>query len=207
MLIATGFVMILYILLNYIFLYTAPMAAMAGRVDIGYISGVQIFGEIGAKVIGLGISILLLSTVSSYVYVGPRIMQIMGEDHSFLKFLKNRNTDDIPLNAFWVQLGLSFLFILTSSFEQVLMYAGISLIITTTLTVISLFVLRHKEPNLDRPYRVWGYPITPLVFLIVNVWILAYSIRETTFESFIGIGIITLSIGLYYVMSALNNSS
>ena len=207
MVIATGFVMILYILLNYIFLYTAPMAAMAGRVDIGYISGVQIFGEIGAKVIGLGISILLLSTVSSYVYIGPRIMQIMGEDHSFLKFLKNRNTDDIPLNAFCVQLGLSFLFILTSSFEQVLMYAGISLIITTTLTVISLFVLRRKEPNLDRPYRVWGYPITPLVFLIVNVWILAYSIRETTFESFIGIGIITLSIGLYYLMSALNKSS
>ena len=207
MVIATGFVMVLYILLNYIFLYTAPMTAMAGRVDVGYISGVQIFGEIGAKVIGLGISILLLSTVSSYVYIGPRIMQIMGEDHSFLKFLKNRNTDDIPLNAFCVQLGLSFLFILTSSFEQVLMYAGISLIITTTLTVISLFVLRRKEPNLDRPYRVWGYPITPLVFLIVNVWILAYSIRETTFESFIGIGIITLSIGLYYLMSALNKSS
>jgi len=206
MVIATGFVMVLYILLNYIFLYTAPMTAMAGRVDVGYISGVQIFGEIGAKVIGLGISILLLSTVSSYVYIGPRIMQIMGEDHSFIKFLKNRNIDDIPLNAFWVQLGLSFLFILTSSFEQVLMYAGISLIITTTLTVISLFILRYKDPNLDRPYRVWGYPITPLVFLIVNVWILAYSIRETTFESFIGIGIIMLSIGLYYLMSVLNKS-
>ena len=206
MLIATGFVMILYILLNYIFLYTAPMAAMVGRVDVGYISGVQIFGEIGAKLMGLGISILLLSTVSSYVYIGPRIMQIMGEDHSFLEFLKNRNTDDIPLNAFCVQLVLSFLFILTSSFEQVLMYAGISLIITTTLTVISLFILRWKEPKLDRPYRVWGYPITPLVFLVVNVWIITYSIKETTFESFIGIGIITLSIGLYYLMSALNKS-
>ena len=206
MLIATGFVMILYIMLNYIFLYTAPMAAMVGRVDVGYISGVQIFGEIGAKLMGLGISILLLSTVSSYVYIGPRIMQIMGEDHSFLEFLKNRNTDDIPLNAFCVQLVLSFLFILTSSFEQVLMYAGISLIITTTLTVISLFILRWKEPKLDRPYRVWGYPITPLVFLVVNVWIIAYSIKETTFESFIGIGIITLSIGLYYLMSALNKS-
>ena len=206
-LIATGFVMILYILLNYIFLYTAPMAAMVGRVDVGYISGVQIFGEIGAKLMGLGISILLLSTVSSYVYIGPRIMQIMGEDHSFLEFLKNRNTDDIPVNAFCVQLVLSFIFILTSSFEQVLMYAGISLIITTTLTVISLFILRRKEPKLDRPYRVWGYPMTPMVFLVVNVWIIAYSIQETRFESFIGIGIITLSIGLYYLMSVLNKSS
>ena len=183
------------------------MAAMVGRVDVGYISGVQIFGEIGAKLMGLGISILLLSTVSSYVYIGPRIMQIMGEDHSFLEFLKNRNTDDIPLNAFYVQLILSFLFIFTSSFEQVLVYAGISLIITTTLTVISLFLLRRKEPKLDRPYRVWGYPMTPLVFLVVHVWIIAYPIKETTFESFIGIGIITLSIGLYYLFAGLNKSS
>ena len=203
MLMGTAFVMVLYILLNYVFLYSAPTDAIVGQVEVGYISGIRIFGKMGAKIIGIGISILLLSTVSSYVYIGPRIMQIMGEDHAFIGFLKEKNSDEIPLNAFWVQLGISFLFILKSSFEQVLMYAGISLIITTTLTVISLFILRINEPDLDRPYKVWAYPFTPMIYLIINCWILFYSFRESTFESMVGIGIITTSIALYYLIPIL----
>ena len=203
MLMGTAFVMVLYILLNYVFLYSAPTDAMVGQVEVGYISGIRIFGKMGAKIIGIGISILLLSTVSSYVYIGPRIMQIMGEDHAFIGFLKEKNSDEIPLNAFWVQLGISFLFILKSSFEQVLMYAGISLIITTTLTVISLFILRINEPDLDRPYKVWAYPLTPMIYLIINCWILFYSFRESTFEFMVGIGIITTSIALYYLIPVL----
>jgi len=204
MLCSTGFVMCIYILLNYIFLYTAPIADMVGQVDIGYISGVAIFGNTGAKIIGIGISILLLSTVSSYVYIGPRIMQIMGEDHKLLSFLKIKDNKNIPRNAFWLQLFLSFLFIVTASFEQVLMYAGITLIITTTLTVISLFILRYKEPLLDRPYKVWGYPITPLIYLMVNVWILYYSFLESQIESFIGIGIVIFSILIHYLFTKKN---
>jgi len=203
MLMGTAFVMVLYVLLNYVFLYSAPTDAMVGQVEVGYISGIRIFGKMGAKIIGIGISILLLSTVSSYVYIGPRIMQIMGEDHAFIGFLKEKNSDEIPLNAFWVQLGISFLFILKSSFEQVLMYAGISLIITTTLTVISLFILRINEPDLDRPYKVWAYPFTPMIYLIINCWILFYSFRESTFEFMVGIGIITTSIALYYLIPVL----
>ena len=155
-------------------------------------------------VIGIGISILLLSTVSSYVYIGPRIMQIMGEDHKLLSFLKIKDNKNIPRNAFWLQLLLSFLFMATSSFEQVLMYAGISLIITTTMTVISLFILRYQEPLLDRPYRVKGYPFTPLIYLIVNVWILYYSFQENQFESFIGIGIVTSSVLIHYIFTKRN---
>ena len=203
MLMGTAFVMVLYVLLNYVFLYSAPTDAIVGQVEVGYISGIRIFGKMGAKIIGIGISILLLSTVSSYVYIGPRIMQIMGEDHAFIGFLKEKNSDEIPLNAFWVQLGISFLFILKSSFEQVLMYAGISLIITTTLTVISLFILRINEPDLDRPYKVWAYPFTPMIYLIINCWILFYSFRESTFEFMVGIGIITTSIALYYLIPIL----
>ena len=199
MVIATSFVMFMYVLLNYIFLNTASVEDMSGQVDIGYISGIAIFGSVGAKIVGLGISILLLSTVSSYVYIGPRIMQIMGEDHKFISFLSVTNKNNIPINAFFLQLAISFLFITTSSFEEVLMYAGITLIITTTLTVISLFILRYKEPYLDRPYEVWGYPFTPLIYLIVNVWILFYSIQHSQFESIIGIGIIIISIATHFI--------
>ena len=199
MVLATSFVMFMYVLLNYIFLNTASVEDMSGQVDIGYISGIAIFGSVGAKIVGLGISILLLSTLSSYVYIGPRIMQIMGEDHKFISFLSVTNKNNIPINAFFLQLAISFLFITTSSFEEVLMYAGITLIITTTLTVISLFILRYKEPYLDRPYKVWGYPFTPLIYLIVNVWILFYSFQHSQFESIIGIGIIIISIATHFI--------
>ncbi len=201
MLFSTGMVMGLYLLLNYIFLYTASIEDMVGKVEIGYISGIMIFGHIGYNIIGFGIALLLLSTVSSYIYIGPRIMQTMGQDYEFLSFLNNKNKDNIPVTAFFIQLLISFGFIVTSSFEQVLMYAGITLIITTTLTVISLFVLRYKEPSLNRPYKVWGYPFTPLLFLAANIWILYYSFQESMFESIIGIGIIVISILFYYIFN------
>lgn len=195
----TSFVMILYVLLNYIFLYTAPMEEMVGQVEVGYISGIHVFGETGGVIIGLGISILLLSTVSSYVFIGPRITQTMGEDHNYLRFLSNTNDRGIPVNSFIVQLVICLTFLFTSSFEQVLMYTGIALIITNSTTVATVIILRKKKPNLERPYKVWGYPFTPISFILVNIWILFYTFKEQPFESMIGTLIFFTSVLLYYI--------
>ena len=199
LLLSTGFVMILYVLLNYVFLYAAPMEAMVGKVEVGYVAGNRIFGELGADIIGVGISILLVSSVSSYIFIGPRILQVMGEDHSYIGFLAKKNDQGIPVNGFMLQFVISMLFILTSSFEQVLLYTGISLILSTTATVIGIFVLRNREPELDRPYKAWGYPWTPGIFILVNFWILFYTFKEQPFESFIGLGIFGASMGVYYI--------
>ena len=199
LLLSTGFVLILYVLLNYVFLYAAPMEAMVGKVEVGYVAGNRIFGELGADIIGVGISILLVSSVSSYIFIGPRILQVMGEDHSYIGFLAKKNDQGIPVNGFMLQFVISMLFILTSSFEQVLIYTGISLILSTTATVIGIFVLRNREPKLDRPYKAWGYPWTPGIFILVNFWILFYTFKEQPFESFIGLGIFGASMGVYYI--------
>jgi len=197
-LLSTIFVMVLYVLLNFVFLYTTPRTAMVGEIEIGYIAGQYIFGAAGAKIFALGISILLLSTVSSYVYIGPRIMQTMGQDYSYISFLSKTNDQGIPVNAFLLQLLICLAFIFSSSFEQVLLYAGIVLIFTTTITTAAVFVLRYKEPDLLRPYKTWGYPWTPLIFIIVNLWILYYTFWERTMESVIGIGIVAVSLGLWF---------
>ena len=198
LLLSTVFVMVLYVLLNYVFLYSTPKSLMTNELEVGYIAGVNIFGEVGAKIVGLGIAILLISTVSSYIFIGPRIMQVMGEDHKYLHFLSKKNDEGIPVIAFCVQLIICMIFILSSSFEQVLLYTGISLIISTTMTVLGLFVLRIRKPELDRPYKVWGYPFTPAIFIILNTWILFYTFRIQLFESLIGFGIVIISIGIYY---------
>jgi APA family basic amino acid/polyamine antiporter len=99
------------------------------------------------------------------------------------------------------------IFILSSSFEQVLLYTGISLIISTTMTVLGLFVLRIRKPELDRPYKVWGYPFTPAIFIILNTWILFYTFRIQPFESLIGFGIVIISIGIYYFGNTLKKET
>ena len=190
--------MILYVLLNFIFLYSTPISQMIGEVEVGYISGMKIFGSMGANIIGIGIAILLLSTVSSYIFIGPRITQVMGEDHSFLKFLAIKNNNDIPINGFILQFIISMLFIYSSSFEQVLLYAGITFIISTTATVVGVFILRKREPNLNRPYKAWGHPWTSGIFILLNIWILFYTFLEQPLESIIGLSIVLTSLGIYF---------
>ena len=199
-LIGTLLVAAFYVMLNYVFLVVSPIESLKGEIEIGYISSVNLFGEKSAKLISILIGLLLLSTVSSYVYVGPRIIQAIGEDYDKLSFLSKINQNGVPFNAFIIQLVISLGFILSSTFEEVVLYTGIILIITTSITVCSLIYLRLKEPDLNRPYKVWGYPYTPFIFIILNTWILVYTVYLKPTESIIGICLMIFSLGLFFVL-------
>ena len=199
-LIGTLLVAAFYVMLNYVFLVVSPIESLKGEIEIGYISSVNLFGEKSAKLISILIGLLLLSTVSSYVYVGPRIIQAIGEDYDKLSFLSKINQNGVPFNAFIIQLVISLGFILSSTFEEVVLYTGIILIITTSITVCSLIYLRLKEPDLKRPYKVWGYPLTPSIFIILNTWILVYTVYLKPTESIIGICLMIFSLGLFFVL-------
>ena len=199
-LIGTLLVAAFYVMLNYVFLVVSPIESLKGEIEIGYISSVNLFGEKSAKLISILIGLLLLSTVSSYVYVGPRIIQAIGEDYDKLSFLSEINQNGVPFNAFIIQLVISLGFILSSTFEEVVLYTGIILIITTSVTVCSLIYLRLKEPDLNRPYKVWGYPFTPFIFIILNSWILVYTVYLKPTESIIGICLMIFSLGLFFVL-------
>jgi len=197
-LIGTLIVTALYVLLNYVFLLISPIDSLMGKIEIGYISSINLFGLETAKIVSFFIGLLLLSTVSSYVYIGPRIIQAIGKDYEKINFLSKVNKQSVPLNAFSLQLFISLIFIISSTFEEVMLYTGIILIITTSITVCSLIYLRIKEPKLQRVYKVWGYPFTPIIFIILNTWILYYTIRLQPFESLIGVCLIVISLGLYF---------
>ena len=199
-LIGTLLVAAFYVMLNYVFLVVSPIESLKGEIEIGYISSVNLFGEKSAKLISILIGLLLLSTVSSYVYVGPRIIQAIGEDYDKLSFLSKINQNGVPFNAFIIQLVISLGFILSSTFEEVVLYTGIILIITTSITVCSLIYLRLKEPYLNRPYKVWGYPFTPFIFIILNTWILVYTVYLKPAESITGICLMIFSLGLFFVL-------
>ena len=198
--IGTLTVMVLYVFLNYVFLLITPMNDLIGKVEVGYLSASYLLGDGLAEVISFFIGLLLISTVSSYVYIGPRIIQAIGNDHELLQIFSKNDNNGLPFNAFCLQLFISLVFISTSSFEQVLLYTGITLIMTTTITVCSLFYLRYKNPDIKRPYVTWGYPWTSLIFVLLNSWVLYYTFKLQTFESFVGIGLIIFSFGLFYIL-------
>ena len=198
LLFSTAFVTVLYILLNFIFLFSTPISEMRGMIEVGFIAGVNIFGDQGGRIVSGGIALLLLSTISSYVFIGPRITQVIGEDFKYLRFFSKVNNSGIPINGFIFQLTISLIFILTSTFEQVLLYAGITFIIINTITVIGVIVLRFYQPTLNRPYKSWGYPWTQIIFTISNLWILYFTFKNQPFESLIGIGIILISLIFYF---------
>jgi APA family basic amino acid/polyamine antiporter len=96
--------------------------------------------------------------------------------------------------------------VLTSSFDKLLMYIGFTLSLFAMLTVIGLIVLRIKNPGLERPYRTFGYPVTPLLFILSNLWIIIYSIKDNPYVLLYGGGTIVagILIYIYYALKPVN---
>lgn len=199
LLFGTIIVTVLYVLLNFTFLKTAPASEMIGQVEVGYISANHIFGMTGGNIMGMLISILLVSSISSMVFVGPRVSQVMGEDTKILKFLSFKSTRGVPFYAVILQSTISLVFILTGSFEQVLTYAGFTLNMFTFLTVVGLFIHRYKFKNIERPYKTWGYPVVPIIFIGLMLWTMYFLLTERTMESLFGLGTIFSGFIIYYI--------
>ena len=192
-------VTLLYVLLNFVFLYTTPMAQMAGQVEVGYIAATSIFGATGGKMMGIVIALLLVSSVSSMIMAGPRVAQVMGQDVPLLGFLARTTRKGVPAVAVAVQSSITVLLILTSSFDRVLTYMGFTLNLFTLLTVAGLIVLRIKQPNLPRPVRMWGYPWTAVVFLLIGLWILVYGVIYKPVESVAGLATVLTGLIVYWL--------
>ena len=93
---------------------------------------------------------------------GPRVLQVIGQDFRAFRVLAKTNVHDVPYVAIAVQSLVTLIFILTASFESILVFAGFTLGLNTFFTVLGVFVLRRRRPELARPYRVPLYPLPPL---------------------------------------------
>ena len=190
----TAVVLVLYVGLNYVFLRSTPLAQLKGQLEVGYVAANSLFGPAVGRLMGAVIAALLVSTISSMVFAGPRIVQTMGEDLPALRWLAPRSRAGIPVRALLLQTSLTLLFILKQDFSAVMVYAGFVLNLFTFLTVFGVFILRWREPSLPRPYRAWGYPLTPLLFLGLSGWTLIFILRDKPTESLYGLA--TLAGGL-----------
>ena len=195
----TLIVVVLYVALNAVFLHTTPIDKLSGQLDVARIAGSYIFGETGGRIVGAMICIGLVSSISAMMWIGPRVMMTMGEDIPALRIFARKSSNGVPANAILFQLVISVLLLFTRSFEAVLDFIQFGLLFCSFFTVLGVIKLRITRPDLPRPYRAWGYPVTPLVFLLVTGFMMYYLVVERPLQSALGILIMLSGLLIYAV--------
>jgi APA family basic amino acid/polyamine antiporter len=195
----TLIVLVLYVALNAVFLHTTPIDQLAGQLDVARIAGSHIFGEVGGRIVGAMICIGLVSSISAMMWIGPRVMMTMGEDIPALRVFARRSTQGAPVYAILFQLAVASLMLFTRSFEKVLDFIQFALLFCSFFTVLGVIKLRITRPDLPRPYRAWGYPITPVVFLLVTAFMMYYLLAERPLQSALGALIMMSGLLIYAV--------
>ncbi len=197
LILGTMIVGVFYVLLNAVFLKTVPMGELEGRLDVANLAARAIFGEGGGRVMSGLISLGLISAISAMTWAGPRVAATIGEDFEGLRILAWRSRTGIPLVACALQWVIVMGLILTATFEAVLVYTQFALVACGLMTVVGVVVLRVREPELVRPFRCWGYPVTPFVFSAIGVFSLGYTAVVRPFEAACGVGTLALGVGVY----------
>ncbi|MBW1952916.1 MAG: amino acid permease [Deltaproteobacteria bacterium] len=191
-------VTILYLLLNMTFVYGLSAQEMSGVLEVGEKAALALFGPEVSRGFAGAIALSLLSLISAMMMTGPRIYQAMaGDGLFFTAFGRLRGGSGPPGNAILLQAGLALVMVFTASFENLLIFIGFTLSLFSLITVVGLMVLRHRQPAPGLPYRTAGYPVTPLFFIMCNLWIVLFSIINKPLVSLTGLAAAFLGVLLY----------
>ncbi|MCK4748028.1 MAG: amino acid permease, partial [Bacteroidales bacterium] len=148
----------------------------------------ELLGVDAGRVMGGLFSLLLFSTISSLVITGPRVTQVMGEDYPGIRWFSHTSVFDTPARAIYIQAGIAIVYLITSTFEQMITYIGFTLNLMTLLAVLGLIVLRQRSQNLSpAPFRIRPYPLLPILFLLISTWIMVYGLIFRPMESIAGL--------------------
>ncbi len=185
----TLLVTVLYFFVNLVILRAVPLPELSGRIEIGYLAAERILGGAGGRVMGAVLALVLASTVSAMVFLGPRVVRAMGEDEAFLRPLGRTGAGGVPHRALFVQLVVTLALLYSGTFEQILLYAGFTLNLMTAATVAGVFRLRAGRIPGAAPgrFRTPLHPFLPAFFLSASGWMLGYTLLERPAESLLGL--------------------
>lgn len=203
----TLLVLVAYVALNFVFLYSTPIESMQGKVEIGFVVAQSLFGETGAAMTGVIMSLLLISTVSAMTMAGPRVLHVIGEDFPIFRPLAKLNENGIPRRAIYFQSLIALLFVVTSSFESILVFSGFALALNNFFAVLGIFILRFRQPDLPRPYKTWLYPFPPIVFLLLIGWTLFYILKQRPEEALMSLSVVSSGAAFYWASVWLGNKN
>lgn len=187
--------MAVYLALNAVFVFAAPVADLAGKQDIAAVAAGALGGDGLALFVRLIIGLALLTSISSMLMAGPRVYAQMASDGVFPRVLAPRAA--VPTAAVFLQAALALICLWIASLRDLLGYIGYTLGLSTAATVACLFVLRRRDPGM----RVPGHPWVPAVFVAATLAVSAFVAWQQSRESLWGIGTILLGVGVYAVIA------
>ena len=199
LMLGTVLVLVLYLGLNWAFLATTPIADLAGQVEVGHIAAERIFGSAGGQWMSGMLCLALVSAISAMTWAGPRVTQVMGQDYAFFRALAKTHSGGSPRRAILLQAGLVLTLLLTATFEVALVYTQFTLVLSSFLTVAGVFRLRRIAPDLPRPYKTWGYPLTPLLFLAISAVTMGHTLLTRPWESLAGLATVAIGLPIYWL--------
>jgi basic amino acid/polyamine antiporter, APA family len=192
-------VMGIYLLLNLVMLYVLPMREIAGNTFALGTVAERIFGRFGDPVIRSIMIISMLSCVNSNLLFSSRTLHAMSCDGLFFRRVARVNPGGTPALSLLLSTIVSVFFVL-GSFERVIAMLSFFFVANYTLTYASLFVLRRKEPQMERPYRAWGYPWTTAIALLCSVVFLVGSILTDRENAPLALAMLVLSYPVFRVL-------
>jgi L-asparagine transporter-like permease len=188
--------MIVYVLLQIVFLKFATYAQLSGKAEVAILSIQNILRKESIPWISAGIGLQLVATMSSYVWIGPRVVHAMAQHYSLWSWLRPLNAHDIPVRAIWLQTAIVLVLLLSGTLLQVLLYTFFLLQLMGTLAVASYFKIKRNGSGFRSPWS----PFIQYFYVVFSVFVLVFIIIDKPFESLIGLGILVIG-AITYVFS------
>lgn len=202
----TLFVGVVYLCLNLLYFFALPVDRLgeAPLLPVAEKSAAALLGPTGAFLAALLLSISIAGAASAMVWAGPRVYWAMAVDGALLPwFGVTRRGTRIPIRSMLLQSAWVSFLILSSTFEQLVVYGGLVLAGFSALTVSAVVLLRHRRPELARPFRVPLYPLLPFLVILVLAALLAHSLFYRPWESLMGLLTVMMGVPLYWLMGRL----
>ena len=198
LIIGTALILVLYIMINIAYLKVLPMDSLIGELKVGEATAKSLYGPGIAGAFVVVVIISMFGSLNGNILVGPRISFAMAKDELFFSKAADVHPKfHTPGNAIMIQGLWASVLVLSGTFEEIItlvVFVNFMMWIAASSTV---FVLRKKQPELERPYKVWGYPYVPAFFIIFSSAIMINTFFESPQQSLMGIGLTLLGIPAY----------
>ena len=197
--IGTVTVVVLYLLLNTLYVYALPVAELAS-VDVRVVDAAaeRLFGAVIAAPLAAASVVMIAASISAMVLAGPRVYYAMARDGQFFARLGRVHPRfRTPVAAIVAQSVWAGVLVLTGTFEQLVAYTGFAVVLFAGVAVTALFVLRRRDPLAPRPFRAWGYPAAPFVFVAASALMVGNAIWRDPGTSAAGLLVIAAGVPVH----------
>jgi APA family basic amino acid/polyamine antiporter len=192
--------MIIYLIMNLMYFLAIPASELSGKITPASLTAMHLFGKEISTIFNIAFCLILLSSISAQIMIGPRVYYAMARDKNFFSYAgiihKKFHT---PVISIVLQSFLSIVYVLSGTFMTVLIYMGFALSIFPIITMMALIKLRREKKAIEGLYQTPWFPLLPVFFIIVSVYLMVFSFIQNWQSCLTALGAVTLGIPAYYL--------